>query len=265
VNLGAARVVLRPRPLADVVDLAVPFCLAGRRPLGAVAALVLGPVAVLVAGLRLHGHWPWPRLWLVFLAAWFVLDGAFTVVLGDLLFKDPRDVAVGPLVGRFLGKLPRVVAAVVGRLLVLALSSVLVFLPFVQAPATQFAPEALLLEGASIPKAWARSRALARHRGAFTFGLWATTLVLPPLGAIVGDVLGNAVLGFVLQLGFPLGELFVDRGSAFALAGALLAVPVAAAVRFVGYVDLRTRKEGWDLQLRFLRIAAEGATGRRAA
>ena len=60
-------------------------------------------------------------------------------------------------------------------------------------------------------------------------------------------------------------ELFVHGGSGFAVAGALLAVPVAAAARFLGYIDLRTRKEGWDIQLRFLRLVAETATGKRAA
>jgi hypothetical protein len=33
-------------------------------------------------------------------------------------------------------------------------------------------------------------------------------------------------------------------------------------VRFLGYIDLRTRKEGWDIQLRFMRLVAEQATGR---
>jgi hypothetical protein len=265
VNLGAARVVLRPRSLADVVDLALPFCVAGKRALGATTLLVLGPVAALLALLRLRAHWGWPALWLVVGGAWLLLEGAFTVVLGDLLFRAPRDVAPRALVRRFFSKRGTLLVAVVARLFVLAASSLLVVLPFLQAPATQFVGEALLLENATFPKAWARSRALARHRGSFCFGLWAATLLLPALGAVVGDLIGNSVVGFVLQLGFPLGELFTDGGSGFAVAGALLAVPLAAAVRFLGYIDLRTRKEGWDIQLRFMRLVAEQATGRRAA
>jgi hypothetical protein len=265
VNLGAARVVLRPRSLADVVDLALPFCVLGRRALGATTALVFGPVAALLAVLRLRAHWGWPALWLVVAAAWLLLDGVFTVVLGDLLFKEPREVAPRALVRRFFGKASTVAVAVLSRAVVLAVSSILIVLPFIQGPSTQFVREALLLENATFPKAWARSRALARHRGSFCFGLWGATLLLPPLGAVVGDLLGNATVGFVLQLGFPLGELFVHGGSGFAVAGALLAVPVAAAARFLGYIDLRTRKEGWDIQLRFMRLVAEAATGRRAA
>ncbi|MDB4983340.1 MAG: hypothetical protein JWM82_4092 [Myxococcales bacterium] len=264
-NLGAARVVLRPRSLADVVDLALPFCVLGRRALGTTMALVYGPVAALVALLRLRAHWGWPALWLVVAAAWLLFDGAFTVVMGDLLFKDPREVAPRALVRRFFGKAGTVTFALVTRALALGASSVLVVLPFVQGPSTQFVREALLLENGTFGKAWSRSRALARHRGGFCFGLWGATLLLPPLGALVGDLLGNAIVGVVLQLGFPLGELFVHGGSGFAVAGALLAVPVAAAARFLGYIDLRTRKEGWDIQLRFMRLAAEAATGKRAA
>src|SRR5262249_4133402 len=68
-----------------------------------------------------------------------------------------------------------------------------------------------------------------------------------------------------LQLGVPAGELWTDGGSGFAVLGALLAVPVVAAVRFLGYVDLRTRKEGWDIQLRFVALAEQSTAGRRRA
>jgi hypothetical protein len=265
VNLRAARVVLRQRSLADVLDLALPFCVAGRRPLGAVALLVLGPVAGLVAAARLVWHWPWPVVWLLLLEACAVLDGAFTVVLGDLLFREPREIAPRASVRRFLGRAPTLAAAVVGRQLALVGSSVLVVLPFLQGPATQFLPEALLLESATTRRAWTRSRALARNRGGFAFGLWLATLALPALGAIAGDQLGNAVTGVVFQLGQPTGDLFADGGSGFAVLGALLAVPVAAAARFLAYIDLRTRKEGWDIQLRFMALVAESSSGRRSA
>ena len=45
VNLLASRVVLRQRSLADVLDLAIPFCLMNKRPLGVLALIVLGPLA----------------------------------------------------------------------------------------------------------------------------------------------------------------------------------------------------------------------------
>jgi len=88
---------------------------------------------------------------------------------------------------------------------------------------------------------------------------------LPALGATSIDLLGNALTSFVLQLGYPTGELFSDGGSGFAVFGALLAVPLVAAARFLGYVDLRTRKEGWDIQLRFVALAEQSALLRKRA
>ena len=70
---------------------------------------------------------------------------------------------------------------------------------------------------------------------------------------------------YVLQLGHPTGSLWNDGGSGFAVLGALLAVPLGAAMRFLGYIDLRTRKEGWDIQLRFVALAEQSALGRRRA
>ena len=46
-NLLAARLVLRQRSLADSLDLALPFCLANKRPLGLLSLVMLGPIAAL--------------------------------------------------------------------------------------------------------------------------------------------------------------------------------------------------------------------------
>jgi hypothetical protein len=264
-NLLAARVALRQRTLADVLDLALPLCLANRRPFGTLALLALGPIAGLAAVLRLRGHWSWGFVWCVILEASFLAEGVFTVALGELLFREPAEVGAGSVGRAFAARLPSYLVAVIGRQLVLLVSTFLVFVPFVQGPATQFVGDALLLERSSPGTAWARSRALARNRGAFCLGLWLTTLVFPVIGAFVGDQIGNAVVGFVLQLGRPAGDLLADGGSGFAVAGALLAAPVAAAARFLGYLDLRTRKEGWDIQLRFVALAADAAARPRRA
>jgi hypothetical protein len=263
VNLLAARVVLRPRSLADVLDLALPLCLANRRPLSVLAAIALGPIAGLAAFLRLHGQWRWGFVWCVVLEAAFVAEGLFTVAFGELLFREPNDVRPWAVVRTFAGRFPSYLVAVIARQLALVASAALVFVPFMTGPATVFVGEAHLLERASPGVAWTRSRALARNRGSFCAGLWLATMVMPAIGAVVGDQLGNAVVGFVLQLGRPLGDLWTQGGSGFAVAGALLAAPVAAAARFLGYIDLRTRKEGWDIQLRFMAVAADRAPQQR--
>lgn len=265
-NLLAARLVLRQRSLADSLDLALPFCLANKRPLAVLSLVALGPIAALLAYLRIAKHWPWGSVWVVYAAAALLVEGVFTVALGELLFRPPAGVRVRSFVGRFLRRLPAIVVSVVVRQVVLACAGLMLVAPvFFVAPPSIFVPEALLLEGATMGKALARSRALARNRLGMCTGIWLASLLLPAFGAVAMDVVCNSVVGFVLQLGHPAGELFEHGGSGFAVLGALLAVPLAAAVRFLGYVDLRTRKEGWDIQLRFVALAEQSALGRRRA
>jgi len=258
-NLLAARVVLRQRSMSDSLDLALPFCLANKRPLGVLALVILGPIAVLLGYLRIARHWPWLPLWLLCAGASLIVQGAFTIAMGELLFKPPAETRVRTFVGRFLRRLPALVFATVARLLVVT------FTILILAPTRIFVPEAILLEGASFGKAMGRSGALARNRGGFCLGVWLAAVFLPAVGAISLDLLGNALTHYVFQLGYPTGELFENGGSGFAVLGALLAVPLVAAVRFLGYIDLRTRKEGWDIQLRFVALAEQSALGRRRA
>jgi len=79
--------------------------------------------------------------------------------------------------------------------------------------------------------------------------------LLPAAGLLAGELVGNAVVSLVLQLGSPFGSLFTNGGTPYALAGFFATVPLVAAARFLFYIDLRTRKEGWDIQLRFMAIA----------
>jgi hypothetical protein len=265
-NLVAARVTLRERPLADVLDLALPLCLANIRPLVVLAAVALAPIGALAGWLRLAQGWSWPALWLLVLEASFATEGLFTLAFGELMFQSPAEVRAGALVRTWGGRFPSFVFALLARQVRLAVSAVLVFVPFLAAPSSLFVGEVVLLERAPHGKSWGRSSALAAgHRG-FALGLWFATLALPAIGAIVVDQIGNAALGFGLQLGRPTGDLFHDGGSGLAVAGALMAAPIAAAARYLGYISLRTRKEGWDIQIRFMALAAgRPATGRRAA
>jgi hypothetical protein len=259
VNLLAARVVLRQRSMSDALDLALPFCLANKRPLGILALVILGPIAALLGYLRIAKHWSWVPLWLLCVGASLIVQGAFTIAMGELLFKPPAETRVRTFVARFLRRLPALVFATVMRLVLLTLTLLIL------APTRIFVPEAILLEGASFGKAMSRSGALARNRGGFCLGVWLAAALLPAVGAMSMDLLGNSVTSFVFQLGYPTGQLFEDGGSGFAVLGALLAVPLVAAVRFLGYIDLRTRKEGWDIQLRFVALAEQSALLRKRA
>jgi hypothetical protein len=263
-NLLAVRIVLRPRSLPDVLDLAVPFCLSAWRPLGKLALAALGPLALLAGWLRLRAGWEWWMVWLLVLPVAFFVQGLFTLAFGEALFAEPAALRLGRVSGELLRRIVPYSFVHLVRLLVVALASVtLVLLPIV--PSFLFAGESLLLERVGVGQALSRSRALARQHGLACFGLWLFTLALPPAGAIIADLAGDAVVSFVLQLGRPLGNLWTDGGSGFAVLGALLAVPVVAAARFLGYIDLRTRKEGWDIQLRFRALVDQDEEERRHA
>jgi hypothetical protein len=265
-NLLAARITLRPRPLSDVLDLALPFCVANRRPLGLVALVTLTPLAALAAYWRLGAGWTWPTVWLALAGPALVAEGAFTVACGELLFRPPQETRVRPILGRWLRRLFPYLMVRLARLLLLAACGFTVLvLPFA-GPPFLFVHEVVLLEGGGLGQAFGRSRALARHRGLFCFGLWLAVAIAPALGEVVANTMGNAVLGTVLQLGKPFGDLWDGGGSGLAVLGALIGIPIGAAARFLGYADLRTRKEGWDIQLKFMAIAADAeAEGRRVA
>jgi hypothetical protein len=65
------------------------------------------------------------------------------------------------------------------------------------------------------------------------------------------------VVSYLLQAGEPFGSLLQDGGSPYALAGLFLATPLVASARFLSYIDGRTRRDAWDVQVRFLGIKAE--------
>jgi hypothetical protein len=195
----------------------------------------------------------------------FLAEGIFTVAAGELLFREPAAVRASACVLRFLRRLPTYLAVHVVHKLALAASATLVVLIPWPAARLLFAQEAALLEGAGVGQALARSAALSRHRGVGCFGLWFVTLCLPFLFGMGAQLAGDALVSFVFQLGRPLGSLWTDGGSGYAVLGVLAAAPVAAAARFLGYIDLRTRKEGWDIQLRFMSIAEREAARVEAA
>jgi hypothetical protein len=79
------------------------------------------------------------------------------------------------------------------------------------------------------------------------------------------DVLGQSLVEFVLQLGRPMGALFQEGGSTYALAGFFLSIPYVSSTRFLAYVDSRTRREGWDIQVRFAALVRRSSDEEAAA
>lgn len=264
-NLADARVVLRPRTHAELLDLAALWCFAADRWLYArLFALVLLPSLLGCTAARWLGHWSWGEVWLLAAALATVTQGVFTVATSRALFE--RDVRAGLVLRLFLRRLPAYLGALVlTRAILLAGALTVVLLPFAWVRVAMV-HEASLLEGASPLKASERAWQLARHRGG-ELALLLGGLLLALMAAIgAAELLGHGLVEVVLQLGRPLGELWEDGGSLFALVGFHAAIPYLAVARFLGYVDHRTRGDGWDIQLRFMALAAEEptTTGRAA-
>jgi hypothetical protein len=260
VNLLTARVVLRPRSLGDVLDLTIPFCLACKRVIGRLAITALGPALALCLYGRFVAHWSWWVVWPLAVGLGDLLEGLFTVAYGDLLFGT--DVRAASVWGRYARRLGgHVFTWLVVRIILVA---TLLFCPLTPIAAVHlmFVREVGLLEGATVFGSLGRSYRFVQRQIGSCLGLLLALLGAPALMAMAADLLGNGIFDSVLQLGLPFGAL-KEGGSVYALVGFFLAVPVVAAARFLKYIDVRTRKEGWDIQLRFTAVA--GADRERRA
>jgi hypothetical protein len=259
-NLDAATVVLRQRTPVEIVDLALVVC---RRHWLAIPVLILvGALPwALLDGWLVSGGAPsadedatWARWfpYLLLVAAQVPLATApLTAFLGQALF-DRR-----PSVGRALvtawKRTPVLLGAGVLRGLFALIPPVLLAWP-------SHLIEALVLEGQGFAGAWRRAGAL---RGADTgAGPLLTLLGLPVLVGSVVLVVGTleAVLGLLIHA----DPWQVEQWTSAADPGASLAIQVAVwaavgylgVVRFFAYIDLRTRAEGWAIDLDLRRAAA---------
>lgn len=263
-NLGASAIVLRPRGLAEIFDLACRLCgLIALRLYAWLAALVLFPSFAGCLALRYGAGWSWPAVWLIAVVIAGIVQGVYTVAVGRLLFSEGLGVReVLAQFGRRLG--PYLAMLFVSRVL-LVLSAFALVGPLLAWPRLLYAHEASLLEGAGSIDAIQRSNRFVTARVGLAFGVL-LALVLAQAGIVVtAELLGQGIVDDLFQLGAPFGKLFSDGGLPYALAGFFLSVPYIATARFLSYVDARTRADGWDIQVRFLAIAAREEARRVAA
>jgi len=263
VNLLEARVALRPRPMSDLLDLAAPFCFANRRLLLPLAMAVVAMGGLIAWVCRMKLGWDWDAVWLVVTGYDLLTIGLYTQAAGELLFRRAEDVRAAQVLGRFLRRFPSYLIARVVQVLVLTLSTVLLVPLPIFAARFFFVGEAVLLESGSPFGSLARSSRLVLFRTFSCLGLALSALCAPFFFALAAELIGGALVEMVFQMGRPFGSLFADGGSAYAVAGVLLSAPFVAAAGFLAYIDMRTRKEGWDIQLRFMALAeSERKTGK---
>jgi hypothetical protein len=264
-NLGASAIVLRPRTLAEILDLACRLCISLAFGLYTrLSAAVLLPLFAGCLALRYALSFPWAAVWVIAILTGSFVQGVFTVAVGRLLFSEELGARkvfrlflqrLGPYLGMTLLR---------GLLFGAAIAPAFLAVPFLW-PRLVFVHEASLLEGAGPSEAIRRSSRFASGRGPSVFGALLALLFTQAGFVIVAELLGHGLVEQVLQLGKPFGSLLQSGGSPYALAGYFLSIPYVATARFLDYVDARTRSDGWDIQLRFMAIAARDEDRREAA
>lgn len=256
-NVLSARVVVRERPLFDVVDLALRFVVVHGGAYARLAAAVLVlPALLACATARLFG---WVAGGCVALALASVATVPFTLLAARLVFEDPP--RVKDVLAASARALPGALAVRLLGSLALAAGTAFFLVPggWVLA-AFLFTDEVLLLERASATAALGRaSRIAGASLGAAM--LAAILLVALQIAAVVGaDAAGRTVLSELVQLRPP-PSLFSAGGSELGIVGLFAAAPLLATIRFFVYLDVRTRAEGWDVQTRFAALASRAAAG----
>ncbi len=255
-NLGASAIVLRPRTLAEILDLACRLSVSLAFSLYArLAALTLLPILAGCLALRYAAGWDWPEVWGVAVTAAVIVQGLFTISVGRLLFSE--ELGVGQALRLFGRRFGSYLLMLFLSRVFLAVSCLPFFfgLPFTW-PRLYFVYEASLLEGAGAVDALRRSSRFVAGRAGPVLGVLLSILLAQAGFVVVTELLCQGLVTEVLQLGKPFGSLFKDGGSPYALAGLLLSVPYVSTARFLEYIDARTRSDGWDIQLRFMAVAA---------
>ncbi len=257
-KLDQSRIVLRPRTGAEVLDLACRLsCSLGLGVYLRLAIPVLLPGFVGCLLLRYLWDCSWFWVW-VAAAGWgSLVQGVFTQAVGKLLFAE--SLTAREVLASFFGRTIAYFGAWLMSRVLMAFGAALLILFPVFWVRTIYIYEAALLEGAGPYDAVRRAGQFVAGRGLDTF-----LVLLALLGAqggfiIVAELIGDGVLDSVLQLGRPFGTLLDDGGSPAALLGFLLSVPFVATARFLQYIDIRTRSDGWDIQVRFMAIATRAS------
>ncbi len=260
-DLSQTRVVIRERALLDVLDLAVRFVVENAGVYARTAALVLPPffAASVLLG-RASGAW---AAWAFSLLVGAFAAAPFTALASRLVFD--ADARATSAVATALRALPRLfalrLATAVGGYVGLAF----LVLPGLWALAgSWFAVEVLLLERAPVIVAFRRSGALVRRESGEAILAMILLGALVPAAVVAAEEGGQALVTVLLQSRAP-AALWSAGWSWLALAGFWLFVPYAATARFLVYLDVRTRSEGWDVQTRFVALASRPSTDARSA
>jgi hypothetical protein len=231
------QVVLRPRSLLEIGDLASGFVHAHALAFAKLLPICLLPSLMAAALLQTHTasvQTCWALVWLL----GPISTAAATILCGELMLQPQASTRV--VVRRWLGKLGRLTLVRIVDVFFKSLTGG-IFLRW-----TVFFPEVVVLEGGGFDAVTRRSAGLLGVVSARWIGFACMALVAQAVGIWAGEVSWQA-LRYLFALPHQDSALLEHGGSWPALLGLGLAQTYLAAVRFLVYIDCRTRREGWDL------------------
>lgn len=256
-NVLHTQVALRDRPLVDVLDLSVRFLATHVAVYGRLSLMVLLPSFGVSWAIGSTFGWWWG--WASALGLSLFAQAPFTALASKLMF----DVNVRALDAFTAASntLPRLFLARILQAVVVAGGFVFLIFPSAwMAAGLFFVPEVVVLERAGGVSALVRAqRILSGQFGDAMVG-FLLLLCLFVASPFLGDAVGRAILEDLLEIQAPDG-VTVTGGGALSLMGFWLFVPYLATARFLIYINLRTRTEGWDIQTRFAAIVAHASEG----
>jgi hypothetical protein len=233
----------------ESADLSLRFVARHLRPFARLTCLVALPGLAFSLTLRYVLGFDWPTIWVLSIPLAIFAEGPFTVLTGHLALSD--DARVGPALKAFARRAPMYALACVLVAAFQSLAALLFVVPwFFAAMVSAFMPEVVLLEGANF-RAFRRMGRVVYGYNGVAIGMVLLQLIGRFAAVAMTDAALRRTLGVVLDVRVHVESLWLDGGSPYALAGLWLSVPICAVFRYMAYIDLRTRREGWDLQRRF--------------
>jgi hypothetical protein len=250
-NVWEARVVVRERSLAEIVDLAVRFSLV----LGAglyvrLAACLLLPSYALCFWL-LHSEVSPVLVGVLAVVLFSLLQLPFTVAAGRLMFS--AQVSLTEVLSSSLRLLFRASLARALALLLIAGGASLVILAPLAIARALYLGEVVVLEGAGAFSAYRRTTRITARRVPETFGVWLSLIAASAAFIALSHIFASALSAEGLEIE-ALPSVWSGMNLDAGIAGLFLSVPLVSSLRFLAYIDNRTRREGWDIQVRFLEL-----------
>lgn len=264
-----ARIVLRPRSTDETFDLALAYLRRHTRDFLGPILIVSTSVMAIVVGLLILGV-SWGPATCIAILLLGISERIITAYAGSHLFANnpsvwratQQSVLCAPvaLLSTVAGSLPLFVILFSSMenegAVALGVTLAMIW-PFILTPHL-YVREVFHLEELGLRGAVRRGRALTSYR-------YGRALIVLMVGFLVRGLFVLAVhsgVVFVLEFMLQFSDVTSTIGYAPALLGLALSGPYDAMVRLFDYIDARTRREGWDIQVRFNAIEQEARRDR---